>query len=51
MELKPGEEYVVYGEKYSGIRGRNSTQLSFSWSMEEEILLIHISEGVVDRKN
>lgn len=51
VELKPGEEYVVYGEKYSGIRGRNSTQLSFSWSMEEEILLIHISEGVVDRKN
>ncbi|MBE5853381.1 MAG: hypothetical protein E7299_10620 [Lachnospiraceae bacterium] len=38
--LKPGETYYVYGREYSGHRERNSVQVSFSWSSEEEILLI-----------
>lgn len=38
--LKPGEIYYVYGKEYSGYREENSVQLSFSWSTDEEILLI-----------
>lgn len=38
--LKPGEVYYVYGKEYTGYREENSVQLSFSWSTDEEILLI-----------
>lgn len=51
VELEPGEEYVVYGEKYAGERAPDSTSVPFSWSRDEKILLIHMSEGIVDSKN
>ncbi len=38
--LKPGEVYYVYGREYTGYREENSVQLSFSWSTDEEILLL-----------
>lgn len=38
--LKPGEVYYVYGKEYTGRRERRSVQVSFSWSTDEEILLI-----------
>lgn len=51
VELDPGEEYVVYGEKYTGEKAPNGMQVPFSWSREEKILLIHVSEGIKDSKN
>ena len=50
-ELEPGEKYVVYGGQYSGEMEGDSTQIPFSWNREEEILLVHISKGIVDNKN
>ena len=50
-ELEPGETYIVYGEKYSGKMEMNSIQLPFSWNGEEEIILVHDSKGIIDRKN
>lgn len=50
-ELEPGEEFVVYGGKYSGEMERDSAQVPFSWNGEEEILLVHVTKGIVDRKN
>lgn len=50
-KLEPGEKYVVYGQKYSGNMEKNSVQVPFSWNTEEEILLIHVSKGIVDSKN
>lgn len=38
--LKPGEVYYVYGKEYTGRKEKNSVQLSFSWSTDEEIFLI-----------
>ena len=38
--LKPGEVYYVYGKEYNGYQEENSVQLSFSWSTDEEILLL-----------
>lgn len=51
LQLAPGEECVVYGHKYSGEMEDNSIQVPFSWNETEEILLIHVSKGIVDRKN
>lgn len=51
IKLEPGEEFVVYGEKYSGKMKKYSMQVPFSWNTEEEILLIHMSKGIVDSKN
>ncbi len=38
--LEPGEVYYVYGKEYTGQREKNSIQVSFSWSTDEEILLL-----------
>lgn len=51
LQLEPGEEYVVYGDKYSGEMDKGSTQVPFSWNGKEEILLTHVFKGIVDSKN
>lgn len=45
-ELKPGEEYCVYGDKYTGIMAENSTQMPFSWNDEERIYLYNANTGI-----
>lgn len=49
--LEPGEEYVVYGEKYSREMVKNSMQMPFSWNEEEAVWLMHVSKGIVDCRN
>lgn len=51
VELKPGEEYVVYGRKYSGSMTENSVRLPISWKAEDTVRLIHASGREVDCKN
>lgn len=51
VQLFPGEEYVIYGRRYKGMQVDNSVQVSFAWSTDEEIILAHMSAGVVDVKN
>lgn len=51
VELTPGEEFVVYGEHYTGDRVKNGAEVPFSWSREEAIRLIHASGKIVDCKN
>ncbi len=45
--LAPGEQYIVYGAKYTGNMEANSTQVSFSWNDEEHVCLYHESTGIV----
>ncbi|MBO5341886.1 MAG: CotH kinase family protein [Lachnospiraceae bacterium] len=45
--LAPGEQYTVYGAKYTGDMDTKGTQVSFSWNDEEKVCLYHESTGIV----
>ena len=49
VTLHPGDEFVVYGIKYSGNCVENSVQVSFSWNEEEAIYLFHGTEGLLEK--
>ena len=46
--LQPGEQFIIYGAKYSGECEENSIRLPFSWNGEETVLLVHHSKGIVE---
>lgn len=48
IELKCGEQFWIYGEKYSGTKQEMSVQVPFSWNSEEKIVLFHKQKGIVN---
>ncbi len=51
MILQPGNCITVYGKKYQGDMIQNSWQMNFSWNKEEPLILSHITEGILERRN
>ena len=49
VELKCGEKFWIYGEKYSGQMQEMSIQVPFSWNENEEVLLYHKQKGVMNK--
>ena len=47
--LEPGEQFVIYGAKYTGQQEDNSMQVTFSWNKEETIVLAHQTEGMLEQ--
>lgn len=53
VTLQPGESFVIYGSKYlieENTSEKNYLQVSFSWNVEEKVILSHKVNGIVDVK-
>ncbi len=46
VQLEPGDNYYVYGAKYTGVMEDNSAQVAFSWNDEEKIYLYSEKAGI-----
>ncbi len=51
LYLAPGEEFIVYGKEYSGEMSDNSYQTTYGWAVDEPVLLVHSTKGIVDAHN
>lgn len=50
IQLKPGQVFYVYGNKYRGSMAANSIQVSFSWNDEESIILSNNGKGIISQR-
>lgn len=48
--LKPGEIVTFYGNKYKSEVNMDDYQLTFSWNSEENVVLSHITEGIIEQR-
>lgn len=46
--LEPGETVTFYGENYDVSRSMEEYRLSFSWNEEENVILSHVTRGVIE---
>ena len=51
MTLEPGQCVTVYGDQYDGETGADSCRMDFSWSGEEQVILSHLTRGIVECKS
>lgn len=51
LYLAPGEEFTVYGKEYSGEMTDSSYQATYGWAVDEPVLLVHSTKGIVDAHN